>query len=183
MCAKAVNRISALRRIRNFISLNKAKIIYNAFIYSTFNYCPLIWMFCSKTLNSLINKTHKKALRLVYQKTNATLDELLKIDKSKPIHVKNLHSLMCEIFKTLNRLNPEFMGSLFPLKHCGINLRAQKLLVLPFLARFNTRSRGTNTNLYKSISAWNSLSPQLILSVCLSVCLSGFLLKLFLLRK
>ena len=42
MCAKAVNRINALRRIRNFISLNKAKIIYNAFIYSTFIYCPLI---------------------------------------------------------------------------------------------------------------------------------------------
>ena len=154
MCAKAVNRTNAFRRIRNYISLKKAKIIYNAFIYSTFNYCHLIWMFCSKTLNNLVNKTHKKALRLVYQKADATLNELLEIDNSKSIHVKNLHSLMCEIYKSLNSLNPKFMGSLFPEKSCSITLRAKKLLVLPLK---NTPSRGTNTNIYKSISTWNSL--------------------------
>ena len=89
-------------------------------------------MFCSKTLNSLINKTHKKALRLVYQKKNATLDELLKIDKSKPIHVKNLHSLMCEIFKTLNSLNPEFMGSFISFKTLWYKLTCSKTLSFTF---------------------------------------------------
>ena len=165
MCAKAVNRTNAFRRIRNYVSLNKAKLIYNAFIFSTFNYCPLIWMFCSKTLNNLVNKTHKKALRLVYQKGDATLSELLEIDNNKPIHVKNLHSLMCEIYKSLNNLNPKFMGNLFPLKSCKNNLRARKLLVLPLI---NTPSRGTNTNIYKSISAWNSLSPHLMNSKTLA---------------
>ena len=116
-------------------------------------------MFCSKILNNLVNKTHKKALRLVYQKDDATLNELLEIDNSKSIHVKNLHSLMCEIYKSLNSLNPKFMESLFPEKSCSITLRAKKLLVLPLK---NTPSRGTNTNIYKSISTWNSLSPHLM---------------------
>ena len=41
----------------------------------------------------------------------------------------------------------------------GYTLRAKKLLVLPLKS---TPSRGTNTNIYKSISTWNSLSPHLM---------------------
>ena len=45
LCAKANNKIFALRRIRNHLPLNKAKIIFNSYILSNFSYCPLIWMF------------------------------------------------------------------------------------------------------------------------------------------
>ena len=38
----------ALRRIRKYLSLEKAKMLGNAFIDSQFNYAPLIWMFCRK---------------------------------------------------------------------------------------------------------------------------------------
>ena len=36
MCSKTNSKISVFRRIRNFISLKRAKILYNAFISSTF---------------------------------------------------------------------------------------------------------------------------------------------------
>ena len=37
-----------------------------AFIASGFGYCPLIWMFHSRKLNSRVNKLHERALRIVY---------------------------------------------------------------------------------------------------------------------
>ena len=50
------------------------------FIQSQFNYCSLVWMFCSRTLNNKINKLHERALRLVYKNENLTFDELLDIN-------------------------------------------------------------------------------------------------------
>ena len=43
-CQSAGNKISALRRIRPFINLKSAKTLCHAYIFSNFNYCPLIWM-------------------------------------------------------------------------------------------------------------------------------------------
>ena len=36
-------------------------LIFNS---KTFNYCTLIWMFCSRTSKNMINKIHERALRL-----------------------------------------------------------------------------------------------------------------------
>ena len=32
-------------------------------VKTQFNYCPLVWMFCSRTSNNMINRVHEKALR------------------------------------------------------------------------------------------------------------------------
>mgnify|MGYP006996198031 CR=1 FL=1 len=63
-------------------------------------------MFCSKSDNTLINNTHKKALRIVYKEPDKTLSQLLDIDGSPGIHLRNLRFLMVEVFKSLNKLNP-----------------------------------------------------------------------------
>ena len=39
----------------------------NAFIDSQFNYAPLPWMFCWKTLYSKIEKIDHKTLKVVYE--------------------------------------------------------------------------------------------------------------------
>ena len=49
-------QLHALRRIRKFLTIEKAKILGNAFIDSQFNYASLIWMFYRKTFYSKIEK-------------------------------------------------------------------------------------------------------------------------------
>ena len=41
-------KLHALRRIRKYPTLEKAKLLYNAFMNSQFNDVPVIWMFCRK---------------------------------------------------------------------------------------------------------------------------------------
>ena len=36
-------------------------------IKSQFNYCSLVWMFCSRQSNNLINEVHERGLRLTYR--------------------------------------------------------------------------------------------------------------------
>ena len=59
------------------MSLDKRKMLLRAFIQSQFSYCPLIWMFHLRTLNSKINRLHEKALRIVYGDYKFGFDELL----------------------------------------------------------------------------------------------------------
>ena len=56
LCRKTSYKFHALQRIRRYISVDKSKLLANAFIDSQFNYATLIWMFAGKTL---INKTCK----------------------------------------------------------------------------------------------------------------------------
>ena len=88
---KASKKYHALARVCNHINKKKRRILMNAFITSQFSYCPLVWMSHSRAMNNRINKIHEKALRLVYKdKTNLSLDDLLKKDKSVSIHQRNL---------------------------------------------------------------------------------------------
>ena len=61
ICKVASAKIKGLGRIRNRLNLSQAKILYNSFILSQFNYCCLVWMFCSKTLQNKINPIRKKS--------------------------------------------------------------------------------------------------------------------------
>ena len=45
ICKVASAKIKGLGRIRNRLNLSQAKILYNSFILSQFNYCCLVWMF------------------------------------------------------------------------------------------------------------------------------------------
>ena len=98
---KANKKYHTLARVCNYMDTKKQRVPIKAFITSQFSYCPLVWMFHSRTLNNRINKIHKRALRLVYKnETFLSFDDLLKRDRSVSIHQKNLQILATEIYKT-----------------------------------------------------------------------------------
>jgi len=130
-CQRAANKISALRRIRSFISLKTAKALCNAYIFSNFNYCPLIWMNFVKGNNNKIEKIQRRALSVVYQDVNSDLLELLAIEKGVTFHIKFIFKLLEEIFKTLHKQNPSFLQEIFTVKKSGYELRRGEQLALP----------------------------------------------------
>ena len=56
MCRKAGQKLSVLLRLSPYLNMNKRKTIYTTMFKSQFNYCPLVWMFCPRKSNNLINK-------------------------------------------------------------------------------------------------------------------------------
>ena len=67
-----------------------------ALIFSQFGYCPLIWIFRNKKLNSRVNNIHEGALQIVYRDRITYFEEQLKKDKSVTIHQRNLQILPTE---------------------------------------------------------------------------------------
>ena len=84
-----------------------------ACIASKFGYCPLVWMFHSRKLNSRVNKLHERALKILYQDYVSSFTELLVKDNSTTIHKRNIQLLATELFKVKNGLLPPFMNEIF----------------------------------------------------------------------
>ena len=158
MCKAASNKIKALLRIRSFLTQNQTDLILNAYVFSAFNYCPLVWMFCSKKAHNLIDKTFYRALCAKYYTFSHNFSDLLKKANMPSIHVRNLRLLVIEIFKSINRLNPELMWDTFPLKTSKYYLRqGSSLMISP-----NGKSaRGINSFNFRAALAWNHLPASI----------------------
>ena len=155
LCCTADYKLYALRRIRKYLFVEKAKLLCNAFINSQFNYAPLVWMFCRKKQYLKIQTIHHKALKMVYT-SNKNYDELLRDTNEFSIQQRHLHALICEVFKSLNNLNPKFMWLYFVFKNITYNIRNGPLLRLPSA---KSTSYGINSVLFRACLLLNSL-PQ-----------------------
>jgi hypothetical protein len=153
MCKMASAKIKSICRIRGFLTQCQTNILFDAYIMSYFNYCPLVWMFCSKLAHNLINKTHRRALRAKLNIFSCENDELLRIAKSESIHSRNLKLLIIEIFKSLNRLNPKIMWDTFPIKSNHYNSRRGSCIIIPPA----TSTRSINFFDFRAALAWNQL--------------------------
>ena len=55
ICKKTNQKLNALPRIAPYMNIHKQRTIMKSFVTSQFSYCPLIWMFHSRRVNSKIN--------------------------------------------------------------------------------------------------------------------------------
>ena len=53
-CQKMNQKLCAFSRIRPFLNREEAKILLTSIVMSNLSYCPLIWIFCSKSANKEI---------------------------------------------------------------------------------------------------------------------------------
>ena len=62
LCKSAGNQLNVLTRLKSFLGLKERVVSVNSFIYSNFNYSPLVWMFPHKKSLNKIESLHKRAL-------------------------------------------------------------------------------------------------------------------------
>ena len=77
-------------------------------------------MFCGKTLQDQRDKIQKRALRILYNEQNLSLNDILEQKQCINIHTKNIITLITEIYKTFNDENPPFIKEIFTKKFLAI---------------------------------------------------------------
>ena len=164
LCRKASYKLHALRRIRNFLTVEKAKMLANAFINSQFNYAPLVWMFAGKTSINKICKIHHRTLQVIHDDYQKSSDELLDINNDVNVHQKHLRILALEVFKSITHVNPEFMWSYFNENTIPYNLRNGNRLLLP---PAKSVKFGINSLIFRGSLLWNNL--PLNLKICQTI--------------
>ena len=109
LCKKASFKLHVLCRILKFLTVEKARILANAFINSQFNYAPLIWTFASKTAINKILEICYRTIQVVYSENHKSYEELLQNNKDISIHQRHLRILVLDVYKSIMQFNPEFM--------------------------------------------------------------------------
>ena len=103
ICSKVSAGIGAIRRIKPFVPLSTAKMLYYAIIQPYFDYCSPLWDNCASGLKNRLQKYQNRAARVI---TGATYDirssELLENLNWKSLDVRrnNLKSIF--MYKILN---------------------------------------------------------------------------------
>ena len=83
----------------------------------------LVWMFCSRRSNNLINDIHERALRATFDDHTSNFAQLLDKKRESTIHQRNIPALMKEIHKFIIYLSPPIIDHLFQFRENSYNLR------------------------------------------------------------
>ena len=142
-----------MRKIRKYLTPDKAKILYNAFTNSQFSYASIIWVFCRKTDYLKMEKIQYKALKIVFN-SNESIENLLLHSNEVSIHQKQLRQLTTEIYKSLTDLSPEFIKPFFTVKELPYNLRNGHILNIPSA---QATYYGSDSMLSRACQVWNNL--------------------------
>ena len=154
LCKRASAQLNVLRRFVSILSTENKMSIFHSFILSHFRYCPVVWHFCRKSSNDMIEKIQERALRFVYKDTRSSYNELLIRAKRRTMYHDRLYAMTIEVFKCLHGISPYYLRDMFSVKKCDYNLRDDFLLEQP---KVNTVYNGLLTFRYHGAKIWNCL--------------------------
>ena len=156
MCCRAARQLNALARLSKHLDSKSKNIIYNSFVASNFNYCPLVWHFYGQVNNNKPEKLQERSLRIIHNDYEASFETLLKCSKQESLLTKRLKIMILEVFKTVNRLNPSCLHDLFTKNEVVYDMRTQKLEQ----PKRRTTTYGLRTFSYLGSKLWNSLASE-----------------------
>ena len=113
LCKKAAAQLNVLKRLKSFIGFAEKDVLVQSFVYSNFNYFPLVWYFSSSKSLQKIERIQERALRFLYNDHKSSYDDLLIRSRKCTMQVARQRTLCIKIFKTIKNLNPSFMQSIF----------------------------------------------------------------------
>ena len=154
MCQKLSAQINAISRIKSNLCIKAKQKLYNAYIVGNLNYCSTVWMFTSRGNLAKLEKLNKRAVKLIYNKSD-NYDLLLTNYKHLDVYKLCLKSLAINMYKIRNELSPPYVQDIFEIKLNCYALRDTSSFVLP---KFHSRMYGYHSLKYIGSKFWNWLN-------------------------
>ena len=154
LCKKAARQVNIMHRFKGIFDQKERELVYNTFILSNFNYCPMVWHFCGKVSSKKIERIQERALRFMLNDKTSTYETLLEKCNYTTLLIRRIKVIAIEVFKSLNNLNPCFMNEMFDVKDIPYNLRDTNIVLQP---KFDKITYGKNTFKYYGSHIWNLL--------------------------
>ena len=158
LCIKAGRQLNVLKRIGKNLNFTTKLLIYLAFVACHFNYCPLVWFFCSRKSMQNMEKIQYRALKFIFNDHTSSYESLLKRAGVNNLSLQRLKLLAIEVFKCYNKLNPMYLCDLFTPQINNYSLRGtNKLVQHPY----KTVTYGRNSFKFLGSHIWNNLPSDL----------------------
>ena len=159
ICQNAGQKLNAISRITPYMNFTKRRLLVNAFSYSQFNYCQLVWMCHNRTNNNKIDRLHERYLCLIYNDKKSSFKDLLQKDGSVSIHHRNLRTIALELFKVFKGISPVIFAETFPVRQQSqYNMRNYSYFAMP---RAKTVNHGLESLSYLGSKLWDSIPSHM----------------------
>ena len=106
ICKSTSCQFNPLFGLKKFLGFKERKTLIENFIYTNFNYCPLVWHFCNQKSSQKVENLQKRAFQFLQNDYTSSYNDLLENSSKSTMTVQRLRTLCLEIFKTLYQLNP-----------------------------------------------------------------------------
>ena len=153
MCKKAAKQINVLRRLSSLLSpISKLK-IFNSFINSNFNYCPIVYNTFTKQSSRIKEKLYERALRFVFNDFDSPYDSILCKSEKDSLTLSKLKNIAEQVYKIRANAAPPISPDFFLENDSRYNMRSVKLS----LPKYNTVKYGKHSFRYMGAIIWNAL--------------------------
>jgi hypothetical protein len=157
ICRKAGNQINALARLSRVLNIDSKLAIFRSFVRANFTYCSLVWHNCGVRNSHKLEKLQERALRFVYLDFSSSYDELIRRADTTTLHLGRIHTLVTEVYKSINHLNPTYVQEMFSVKNVTHNFRSSQILNVP---RVKSTTFGIHSLRYQGARLWNLLPEE-----------------------
>ena len=154
ICKKASRQLNILKRMGKYLNRLGRLTAYYSFILSNFNYCPVIWHYCSEKNSFKMEKIQERALRFIYEDYDIPYEKLLEKSKLPSLKIRRIKTIAIETFKIIHQKSPSYLHNLIDIKINKYDLRSQETAVLP---RVRTTKYGLRSFRYNAAQIWNEL--------------------------
>lgn len=158
ICQKVSKQLNVLQRISKFLSEETRLIVFKSFIRSNFNYCPVIWHFCSKANTEKLEKLQHRGLKIVFNDYSSSYSDLLNRVNLPTLHLGRLRTIAIETFKCMKDISPAYIRNLVNVKTSSYYFRYENTLQVPSV---RTVTYGQRSFRFEAARVWNNLPNEL----------------------
>lgn len=154
ICRKAGKQLSVLKRLSNTLSEEGKLLVYNTFIFSNFNYCCIIWHFCTISNARKVEKVQERSLRYVFNDFVSSYNSLLERSNKSHMYINRIRIILQYVFKVISGDVPMYLIDMYKKDESSRNTRCYVKLLQP---KFKSFTHGFNSVGYQGSRIWNSL--------------------------
>ena len=151
---KAGRQVHVLCRLSRVLRTSHKLLLYNSFISCYFNYCSIIWHFCSNVDTYKLERLQKKALRFTMLNFSCTYIELLNSCHKCTLYTMRLQKIVELVYRIMHGMCPSYLYDI--VHRSDVNyLRLCHAMQIP---KFKAITYGKKSLSYMAPVLWNSLT-------------------------
>ena len=157
---KASRAIAFLKHAKKYLPMETLKTLYTSIVEPHFRYCCSVWGCCGVTGINQLQKLQNRAARIL---TNSSFDApggplIEKLGWKTISQLINIESKTM-VFKSLNELAPQYLGSLFN-RNSQCSSRCLRNTETDLRLPKKTSANGQKCFSFRGATLWNSLSAE-----------------------
>ena len=159
ICRKAGCNLNVLKRVAHSLPQKVKLLLYNTYISCHFNFCPLVWHFCSGADTEKLERLQYRALRFVFADYESDYDSLLLRANMPKLELSRQRQICVQVFKCVHKLAPQYLSNMYTFQDKSLHNTRSALALAQ--SHYKSVRHGQKSFKCYSTHLWNNLPSNI----------------------